>query len=463
MTPQKQLSLFVLPVLGALLLWYATATYRVGVSPDTMAFLSVAHHIEKGQGISAYYPLFSDRSQPLAAWPPLFPVVIWSGMPFGVHPLDTAWVANMIFFAGVILMSGWIVARSCRSAAAGWVTQIIFILYAHWRGFYVWALSEPLFLLLILIAVLAMLKYLESGRDRHFVVSALALGLCEITRYIGAVYIPAFAAAIFLFQEGVFRKRFMNAARFLILGGVIPMVWAVRNYVRLDFLQETPRSWEDRVFGSLIHHEGNVNSLGFNARSAVKACIVWIDDFFGGRLNDDGALGILVFVAALAAAVVAAGLLRRGITETPGQKGFRTAAALSGLLVYCYTAGLIGGLTFSSFAGETPDRYLIPTVMHLVMLCVMLVFGPGSAGVNRPQALFGVMRWFFCAVFLVWVAMSAADTARWVQKTRAEGPDDSRGARWRNAKVRNWFPTSELIQDFYRRKLYERQSLGSSF
>lgn len=454
MSAHKRLSLFVLPILGAALLWYATAPFRVGVSPDTLAFLNVAQHVQAGQGISAYYPLYSDQSHPLAAWPPLFPFLMWFGMPFGVHPLDTAWVVNLIFFAVNLWLAGWIVARATRSAAAGWAVQIIFVFYSLWRGFFIWGLSEPLFLIFVQIAILFLVKYLETGRNRDWRIAALSAGCCEITRYIGGLYIPALALALFLYASGRWSDRFKTAVRFFILGSVIPMVWAVRNYFRLSYLADS-RSWADRVFGSLMHREESVNSLWYNVRSSMDACAAWIGDLLDYYISPGMNLWALALPFLAVAALAAVRPLRSG--KEP--KTEPTTAVL-GLMACCYTVGLFSGLTFSLFSGGTPVRYLMPTATHVVMLIVVLLFR------KTPQSGWNFRRAgqnLLCAGFVAWIVWSVPGTVRWVHETRSLGADDSKGGRAKWAKERSWFPTPELIQDYRRRKLYEEQSLGRSF
>lgn len=445
---QKRVSLFVLPVLGIALVWYASAPYRIGVSPDTMAYLNVAHHLQAGEGFSAYYPLFSDRSQPLAAWPPMFPLVIWSGMPFGVHPLDTAWIVNIALFGLNLLLMGWIVARSCRSAAAGWAAQSLFLLYGQWRDLFIWGVSEPLFLFLVHAALLFLLNYFESGRKRDLRIAALAVGCCEITRYIGGVYIPAFALGVLLYDKGNWTARLQTAVRFFVLAAVIPVLWAVRNYLQLSFLGSDSRSWADRVFGSLMHRNEAVNSLGYNIRSAMDACVIWIGGLFGRSITPQMNLWALALPFLAVAAAAAIRTVRRN-----EKSGSRVSAAVLGLLTCAYTIGLIGGLTFSLFSGGTPDRYLMPTATHAAMLMIILVCSDAS-----PK-----IRIVLTVAFILWMGFAAMETARWVSKSRAMGADESQGGRWQYAKSTHWFPTPELVEQYRLKKAYEQKSFGMSF
>jgi hypothetical protein len=459
MTKKHLLALCIIPVAASLMTWYATQPHRVGVSPDTQAFLNVAHHLQAGQGFSAYYPLYSDHSDPLGAWPPVFPALIWTGMPFGIHPLDTAWAVNLLLLAVNLWLAGWIVARSRRSVMAGLVIQALLALNTQWRGYFVWGISEPLFMLLVNLAILYMLKYIGSGRLNSLIWSAIAIGLSEVTRYIGGVYIPIFAGIVLLLGPGKLMERVNATARFTIIAMVVPVVWAVRNYLRLTHVSVSDGgSWADRVFGSLMHKEGVANGVLYNLSSALDACGVWISDAVKSHISQR-TVWLILGVTILFGAWVVIKALWNGVTRPLSKDVSDDAEAILGLAAFLYTAGLVASLTFCAFVGGTPARYLMPTATHGLML--MIVVGHRVCFSRMPA-----MPWFrFVAVVCcgIWIAISGMDTYRWVGQTRLEGADATRGMRGRQARAYNWLPTEGRIREFRERKRDEDRSKGRSY
>lgn len=147
---------------------------------------------------------------------PLFPFtlsIVYSV--FGYSELITKIFLMMLGFATIILFHA--VAKSALSEEAAFISTLIFasnplFLYLSTR-----VLTEPLFFLLLIACVYYVAKALEN-KWNSFILGLLCAGLV-LTRYSGALILPAIVIYLFLSKE--YRRLSVDKIGFFVLGSAI--------------------------------------------------------------------------------------------------------------------------------------------------------------------------------------------------------------------------------------------------
>lgn len=223
-------------LLGMGLIFYAT-TLGPGIGGDATIYLTTARGLLQGRGLGWFEADGSYRLLPYT--PPFYPLVL-SGMGLVMKDMvaGARWL-NILLFGLTIFMLGGSFYRYTRHT---WLAVLLSGALAASPvliGVTVWAMSEPLFLLLGFVGLLAVLEYLDRPRPAMLGLAALFCGLAFLTRYFGVAYIITGGLALLLMGRGSDRRLFRLDLRWrvlrevLIFGvlAVIPiLIWLVIDF-----------------------------------------------------------------------------------------------------------------------------------------------------------------------------------------------------------------------------------------
>jgi len=180
-------------LLGMALAAYAT-TSGPGVGGDATIYLTSARNFLSGQGLGWTEADGSFRLLPYT--PPFYPLVLSAvGLLSGDLVSGARWL-NLLLFGGLSFMLGWYFAKRTgnhwlAAALAGLIAASPVIV-----GVQVWAMSEPLFLLLGFASLLLLLEHLSRPHPLLLVGAALLVGLAFLTRFIGLAFVTAGGLAL---------------------------------------------------------------------------------------------------------------------------------------------------------------------------------------------------------------------------------------------------------------------------
>ena len=182
---------------------------------DTVEYLSTAESLAAGEGLRDYSYI------PLSWWPPLYPILLALITNFGMEVPDASRIVNVIAFGLIILLTGHWLSRYMKSCLL--VTGIVIVIaVSHTLNLVtIFALSETLFVLWTLLALVSMDMFL----NRRYPINALILSaffatLAFMTRYAGiAVMLTAIFFLIIDWQLPIIKR-----LRYVVIYGSISLL-----------------------------------------------------------------------------------------------------------------------------------------------------------------------------------------------------------------------------------------------
>lgn len=216
----------ILSCVGALMILAGTSTYGAGVSPDSIEYLATARSIAAGDGALSY------DDAPMILWPPLYPAVL-AGIYClsGVDPLSSAPIVNAVLFGVTIYLSYLLFLRHSESSRAfplvGAASVLVSFPLVHVS---LWAWSEALFIVLVLVYLITSELYLARGTASLLLLVSSSVALACLTRYIGVILIPTGLVTILAFRCDALGSKVRHLLLFACVSTAPVGMWVVRNY-----------------------------------------------------------------------------------------------------------------------------------------------------------------------------------------------------------------------------------------
>lgn len=217
--------LALIAVAGIVLVILTTGRYGAGVSPDSVVFISTARNITAGKG------LIDSHGTPLVGWPPLYPILLaLTSAVSGIDPLVFINVFNAVIF-GLVIYSGGILTFVYFPDLPGLsvITAAAILASVPLFGVMVMAWSEPLFILIILLSLIAAKHYLTKRDGPSLLLFSILLAFAPLIRYIGIILIP-WGILVVLTNSKTDTKKKFDHVLVLCLISILPIaLWANRN------------------------------------------------------------------------------------------------------------------------------------------------------------------------------------------------------------------------------------------
>src|SRR2546426_5933438 len=387
------------------LILIATSKFGVGLSPDSVGYVSAARHLASGQGF-----LLAD-SAPYVAFPPLYPILLAAGnLLTGLDPVEVARYAGRLFAGACVVLSGiWVTMRGGSRDPLAILFIFGVLLSVPLFGVCVMAWTEPLFALLALGSLLAVESEIVRANRASFAVLTVCVAAACLTRYIGIVLVPVGAASILLFEQRPFHRRLVRAVLFAALALVPLGIWCVRNLHLTGTL-----------FGPRIP---SILTLGANTSLALYAMISW--------LLPDRALrsGPLMVVLGMAFAFIAYGnqraLWRRAVAS-------RAELWPLAAFVLSYTGFLVVACT-ATIVDPIGRRLMSPVYIPLVLIALRFAAEVRDQGVGRiPRRL---LAWVGFSLVGIWFLYAGTLLVRDAASRGEQGAGGFSTRRWRESAV----------------------------
>lgn len=174
---------------------------------DSATYLSVAHHLTGGEGLTAAAPytnssmpmpaqLASDGRFPMTGWPPGYPLILAVVMQFGFDAMTAARIVA-ILSAGILTMAVFVGGRRLfgLSRAASLVVAGLTLVapnvadadFGPMMGRRMVA-AESVFIPLVVLTMLVGMTALKRSSPRWIAATCLLIGACTLTRATGPIY-----------------------------------------------------------------------------------------------------------------------------------------------------------------------------------------------------------------------------------------------------------------------------------
>ncbi len=212
-------------LIGTITILSLTVQHGTGITPDSVAYISVARNFADNNAFITY------NGSDLILQPPFYPII--SALIKKILLIDpqvsTSYV-NAILFGLIIYLSGSFLLKYLKSYALSILGTISILISYALVQVSLMALSEPLFILLILLFIYHFDKFsLKQDYTSLFFLSIWASLAC-LTRYTGIVIILTGIILILSQQKSNLRKKFLQSFVFILIT-VLPIgIWIIRNY-----------------------------------------------------------------------------------------------------------------------------------------------------------------------------------------------------------------------------------------
>ena len=215
----------VLVLFGALRLVQATP-YGPGLNGDSFYYYTGAENLAAGRGFGRIAG--SGLFVPTTHFPPGYSGAMAFLQLMGIAKLDSGNLVNLLSLAGLVLVLAFALRRESGSNIPAYAACAILVVSPVMLESYVWAMSEPFYLLLSFAGLYGLVLYLRNRRPELLVASAALLGLAWITRYVGVALVGTALAALMV-QRVPWRKRLISVGMFAAISCLPMLVWLGRN------------------------------------------------------------------------------------------------------------------------------------------------------------------------------------------------------------------------------------------
>ena len=345
----------ILAGLGAVHILVRTATHGASVTYDSTIFLSTAMNLLAGEG----WRDFTGR--PLVGWPPLFPLLLAAGGWVGLEPLAVGRFINATAFGLIILAAGnWLRSnlRSRGLALAATATLAVSLPLSEFASRF---LTEPLFVLLTLLALLHLASFLHRRTTASLWWAASFTALAALTRYPGVVLI---GVGVLLLLP---RARLKQTLGFGAIASLPLLAVLVRNWA---------------VIGSLTQAAGKKNDISGQSLSAGLRQVGDVFDEWIVPPNAPDGLAYLLWLAVGGVGLGGAAVVlytirmhcaghRPAPAAAPAYSRLEPAIPF-GVFAVAYPVFMIAVVPFTVAQG-IDSRYLLPVYVPLLLAAALLL------------------------------------------------------------------------------------------
>ena len=350
--PWGILALLTLGVVGVFLLGYHTR-FGAAMNGDAVQYVAGARSILAGDGFGM--PDGFGEVQPLVAMPPFFSTVLAAVGLIGVDPLQGARYLHVVLYGLNIILAGVLVYRNSGSSVPAVLVGLWFLTSTILLAIHTFALTEPLFITLLLLCFYLLNRFSESNALAWLFAAGISAGFAAITRFAGLALIAAGALSLLALTTRPRRRRLFDSLIFGVLGVVPFLLWSWRNI-------QLGGSATARQVQFMITRTRLVLDLG-------NASTWFLPDTI------ERGLRILIFVGLiLLFAAFILHLVRRVFLRGEAAESSRWFLVLLGVFILSYIAMMAGSMAYLDATMRINHRYLSPAVITAMMLIGIILY-----------------------------------------------------------------------------------------
>jgi len=146
-----------------------------------------------------------------------------------VDLFEGARILNAIFFGGTIFLTSLLIFRFTKSLGAAIIGSALILTSLSLVDIYSMVMTEPLFIFLMLLAILTLVRYLDTQKFYLLLISGSMVSLLIMTRYVGLSLLGAGGLSILLLSRTHWKRRLLDCVVFAGLTIAPLYVWLSRN------------------------------------------------------------------------------------------------------------------------------------------------------------------------------------------------------------------------------------------
>ena len=240
-------------IVGFCLVQVYTAYSGIGISPDSIMYMSTARSLNALQGFNFW------GHQPIVLFPVFFPTFL-AIVQFITHtdPLILGPVLDGCLFGLLIFLTGLTIERyTCPSKIYKWLVLIALALSPGLLEIYTMLWSETLFMVWVLVFILAYHNYVQKRSIQSLLIVVLVTALACITRYV-AFTLVCTGGMLLLFDQALSVKKKIGH---ILLFGFGSITLLATNLIRNALVSNTSTGTRYKSLTSLgenMHYCGTV-------------------------------------------------------------------------------------------------------------------------------------------------------------------------------------------------------------
>ena len=214
----------ILGLIGTSVVFYLVSLHGAGISPDSVYYISVARHIADDTGFVGYDGYYCVLQ------PPLYPLLLAAIKTILLmDPLLSSGYINSILFGLIVYFSGLFLLKHLNSFTLVILGTISILLSFVFIQISIMALSESLFILLVLLYLYYFEKYKVRGNITSLILLSVTTALACLTRYIGVIIILTGLISISLQKNNLFKEKLRHTIIFIFITCMPIGLWVTRN------------------------------------------------------------------------------------------------------------------------------------------------------------------------------------------------------------------------------------------
>jgi hypothetical protein len=228
--------MLMIAIIGGAVQLHLTAD-GMGLSGDSVHYMDGARNMAAGAG----YVRHIAEGEPvvMTGFPPVYPAMLVPSFWLGIDVLEYARFFNTLLFALTLILTGWIVYKSTYKILPAVLVDLFLLMSPVILRIYAWVMSEPLFIVLLLVVVLLWFWYVKYPKIWKVILAGLACGIMLNTRLAGTAFLPPIAIGMFIFQNVKFKIQLRDTLLFMAAALLQPAAFFIRNSILTETISES--------------------------------------------------------------------------------------------------------------------------------------------------------------------------------------------------------------------------------
>ena len=303
-----------LAVAASLLALYFTRD-GPGITGDSVHYVMGAENLLQGHGFSRTGG--AGEILPITGFPPGTSTVLVAVGIFIEDLFQGARLLNSILFGANVFLVAYLVRKITGSFWFGLVAGLLVMLSEDLILVHAWVMSEPLYILLMILSLWSLVVYARNGGRTFLFISGALIAAATLTRFVGVSIGVAAAGLLLFFGQGTLKRRIIDICLLGLTAALPVMAWLMRNAAISGTLTNRGLSYFPLSNELITAFLGTVNAWFFPLRlglptpfrailSAALVVIIvglflWFEGLRTQRMTwtNKGALGLLTWALLL--------------------------------------------------------------------------------------------------------------------------------------------------------------------